>query len=439
MGLNLTNFTNILKIDYQGPIREQITQNNVLLSNLKQDVSREMFHGKQAYLPLHTGRNVGVGVRAETATLPTAGAQQYSNAVYNMSYIYGAIAVTGQTIAASRDNTGAFARALESEMSGLVNDISHNMNRQLWHDGTGLLCDVVSNSTGTVTVTDTKFLQVGMPVTIAIRASGSQSGLTAASATNVAIATVPSATTFTLAESPGTCTTTMGVYLHGSRNLTDWDQPYEMWGLEAIVTDQEPAEEKKGIDGTAEDGFTSTYAASGTNVLGGILRSANSFWQANVIDSDTWDVDLLDLQQAFDTTEIESEQTPGLLLTSHAVRRHYAKQLTDLRRFGNEVVLKGGWKGVEFNGSAIIADKWASTANDPANTALTDFDRIYLVSPSALEFQILQELEWEDTGGVVVRSAVGANAVDEVSAYMKAYMNLCATRPNACTLLHGIT
>ena len=436
MGLNLTNFTNILKIDYQGPIREQISQKNVLLSNIKKDVSREMFRGKQAYLPLHTGRNVGVGVRAESAVLPTAGAQQYDNAIYNMAYIYGAIAVTGQTIAASRDNEGAFARALESEMKGLVNDIGHNMNRQLWHDGTGVLtaCGVTSSST-TVTVLDTKFLQVGMTIDILKRddATSEAEGRT--------VSSIDSTTTFTISGTAVTTDADDRVYLSGSRNTSDWDQPYEMWGLEALISDADPADYLRGEDAygspTDENGFGTLPGVSG--LVGQIDRTSNSFWRSTATDSGAWDQDLQDLQKAFDDTEIEGDSVPGLLLTSHAVRRHYAAQLTDNRRFGNEMVLKGGWKGVEFNGSALIADKWASTTNNPANTTLANFPRMYLISPSSLEFQVLQDLEWEDTGGVVVRSAVGANALDEVSAYMKAYMNLCITRPNANTVLYGIT
>ena len=57
---------------------------------------------------------------------------------------------------------------------------------------------------------------------------------------------------------------------------------------------------------------------------------------------------------------------------------------------------------------------------------------------SALEFQILEELAWEDTGGVVVRSGVGSGAVDKYEAFMKAYWNLIVTRPNACSRVSGI-
>jgi len=57
---------------------------------------------------------------------------------------------------------------------------------------------------------------------------------------------------------------------------------------------------------------------------------------------------------------------------------------------------------------------------------------------SALEFQILEELAWEDTGGVVVRSGVGSSAVDTYEAFMKAYWNFIVTRPNACSRVSGI-
>ena len=72
-GMNLTDAANVLKTFYIGPVREQLNQGNVLLANLERDTSRTAFRGKEAYIPLHTGRNVGVGARAESGTLPVAG------------------------------------------------------------------------------------------------------------------------------------------------------------------------------------------------------------------------------------------------------------------------------------------------------------------------------------------------------------------------------
>ena len=134
-GMNLTDAANVLKTFYIGPVREQLNQGNVLLSNLERDTSRTAFRGKEAYIPLHTGRNVGVGARAESGTLPAAGNQGYTSSVWHMAYLYGRVALTGPAIAASQGSEGSFVELLDSEMKGLVQDVKNDCNRQLWHDG----------------------------------------------------------------------------------------------------------------------------------------------------------------------------------------------------------------------------------------------------------------------------------------------------------------
>ena len=131
-GVTLTTLSNILKQDYQGPIREQLNQSNVLTSVLKKDVSRTAFRGKEAIIPVHTGRNVGRAFADEGSTLPTAGNQSFAQATWNMTYLYGRIQLTGQTIAASSQDKGSFARAIDTEMRGLQKDLSQTINRCLW-------------------------------------------------------------------------------------------------------------------------------------------------------------------------------------------------------------------------------------------------------------------------------------------------------------------
>ena len=221
-GVTLTTLSNILKQDYQGPIREQLNQSNVLTSVLKKDVSRTAFHGKEAIIPVHTGRNVGRAFADEGSTLPTAGNQSFAQATYNMTYLYGRIQLTGQTIAASSQDKGSFARALDTEMRGLQKDLSQTVNRCLWSDGSGRLTDVAAavggaNATGQAVITclSTRFLEVGMPIFIAKR-----NGEILADK-DITVASVESATSFTLSANLATAVTSgdedYSVFLDGSR------------------------------------------------------------------------------------------------------------------------------------------------------------------------------------------------------------------------------
>ena len=212
-----------------------------------------------------------------------------------------------------------------------------------------------------------------------------------------------------------------------------------MWGLEAIVSDADPANH-------------GTEAAA--TRLGQIDRSSNSFWKANVVTPAAnlaqLDDSLVQLQEAYDQSDIEGDAQPGIILTSHACRREVAGALTGLRRFSDPGHLKGGWTGIEFNNAVIVADKDASTTNDPANDSAGvfdtssdafvagDFNRFYFIAPDSMHFQVLEDWQWMDEGGVLVRSGVGTAGVDEFEATLFSYQNLVCTRPNANTLLTNV-
>ena len=433
-GMNLSDAANVLKTFYIGPVREQLNQGNVLLSNLERDTSRTAFRGKEAYIPLHTGRNVGVGARAESGTLPAAGNQGYTSSVWHMAYLYGRVALTGPAIAASQGSEGSFVELLDSEMKGLLQDVKNDCNRQLWHDGSALLTDVSTASSGTsttVTVDSTKFLSPGMVVDIKKRAD--LAAIT--SGDGQTIQSITSSTAFVM----DTTTTTEvdeGVYVGGvASNSTS----REMWGLEAIVSASDP-------------GNHGTEAAA--TRLGQIDRSSNSFWKANVVApaaaNGLLDDSLVQLQEAYDQSDIEGDAQPGIILTSHACRREIAGALTGLRRFSDPGQLKGGWTGIQFNNAVIVADKDASTTNDPANASAGvwdlsgdayvagDFNRFYFIAPDSMHFQVLEDWQWMDEGGVLVRSGVGTSGVDEFEATLFSYQNLVCTRPNANVLLKDV-
>ena len=113
-GSTLSTFDAILKTQYLGPIREQLNSSSVLYSRLEKN--EDSVVGKNFTIPLHYGRNEGVGARAEGGTLPDAGNQAYKECIVPMKYQYGRIQITGPTIKAARSNEGAFLRAVDSEM-----------------------------------------------------------------------------------------------------------------------------------------------------------------------------------------------------------------------------------------------------------------------------------------------------------------------------------
>ena len=455
--LNLTTADEILKINYEGPIREQLENENVLLAHIKKSTDKSTFRGRQTLIPIHTGRNIGRGSRAEGETLPLAGAQKHENAIYNMSYFYGRIELTGQAIAVSKDNAGAFARVIEMEMSGLKTDLQRDLNRQLWHDGSGRLCDCTAKTSTLdqyVPVTNNKFCEVGQVVDlrdmnvgtgVATSAGGVATSRTIASVASDGLSITLAALASADSDVPN-ITTNQSVYLSGARLGGNWNKPVEFWGLEAIVNDTNPGQSRyengSFSTGGANDNQWTSQASTQLGELDCTDASLSS-WNANVSTSGTWGDNFDDMQQAYDESEIEGGGHPGLILTSYPMRREFGKLLTDQRRFGNETELKSGWTAIQFNNSTILCDRDASWTWNPKNSDTVDhatlggFNGMYFLQPKSLEWHVLEDLKWEDTGGVLVRNSVGATATDQFDAYMKMYANLICTRRNANSLLVG--
>ena len=121
-------FGPMLKEFYQGPVAEQIN-NRVWMREYFQKKSKG-WSGKQMVIPVHIGRNSGVGFQGESpGQLPTAGEQQYRDLRINSHSSYGRFQVSGLAMdTASTAGAGAFAGVMSEEMDRLVRDVSNNEN-----------------------------------------------------------------------------------------------------------------------------------------------------------------------------------------------------------------------------------------------------------------------------------------------------------------------
>ena len=507
VGVSTAEITKILKLDYQGPIREQLINKNVLLSLLKRDYSRGTFQGSKSVIPMHVGRNIGRGWRAEDQIIPPAGQQSHEQVFFHMAYLYGRIGITGQAIAISRNDKGAFARALDLEMRGLVTDLAITMQKAVWSDGSGRLTDLCGVGSATpdlaninksgktkIQVKSNRWVEKGMPVFVGLRSGVSSGGadkafpfatqtvgsggpipachVTAVGEQSTSFdslnhATTNQGATITLDQASDhvlgltgavTDANNYSLYLFGSRDIgtaaiaaggalpgshTAWTTPTEIWGLQALVSDANPS--------FYTDANSSYRSERG--LVGEMDRTVadNSYWKANVVDNAGVEVDneFDKFQEAYDTSEIQGDFTPGLCLTSYRVRRKLADSFATNRRFGTEKDLKAGWTGLQFNNSLIVCDKDAHDPGDPRDADIWElptthpenndhFNDCYFLSREAMHWTIMEDLSWEDTGGVIVREGVGALAKDRYEAYMKSYLNLVITEPKKFTILKNV-
>ena len=390
MATTLTTFDAILKNQYLGPIREQLNSSNVLYGRLEKNTDSVV--GKNFTIPLHYGRNEGIGARGEGAALPGAGNQAYKDCIVPMRYQYGRIQLTGPTIKAARSNEGAFIRAVDSEMRGLERDMKSSMNRQVFGDGTGLLATVAASGSGTSTVVvdSTAKLRVGMPIDIIVKTTGAAT----AGVAGTSVASITDATTFTITDTlAGSPAATYGVYIAGSRNN-------EMMGLSGIV--------------------------SATSTLQGLDVATYPWWKAKVLANSGSNRAISDtiLQTALDTLEANSSGKSTALYTSYGVRRAYQALLTATKQLVNTQELKGGYKALTYNDLPIIADKDA-----PAN-------KIFVVDEDELQIFRLGDLDWMQDDGAILSRVSGYDAYEAV---LYVYQELGCMMRNAHVLIGDIT
>lgn len=376
MPQTMASFDDILKLDYLGVIQDQVCNSNVLMQRLEKN--EEDVGGKKAIVPLHTGRNSGVGARGDGGTLPAAGNQAYDNAEYNCAYNYARIQVSGPTIKASRKDKYAFVKVVDAEIQGAVKDLKDDINRQMHGNGTGALSTVTVDTTTTaLNVASTKYLQKGMHVDL-VDPTSTTAGDARANATNLTVVAKTSATV-----------ATMSAALHADAAVGDFvvrngNYRREMMGLGGIVGDANP--------GTAF-------------LVGNIDRATagNEFWKAGILaNGGTARKLTLDLmQQAFDLAEDEGGEI-SLIMTSRAQRRKYLALVKADGRFVNNLKLDGGFDALDYNGKPLVVDRHALD------------DRMHFLDETSLAFYRMQDVDWMQDDGAILSRVSGVDAYEAV-------------------------
>lgn len=379
--MDITAFDAALRIFYLPIIRKQLVEKSILMQNIKRDTKRIDASGKFARLTLNYQWEEGIGARAESADLPSNVDAGYVNSDVYMKYNYGRVKVTGPVMAASRDNRGAIARSLSSQMQSGMVSLRNDMNRQLFGDGYGALCQVSTGANdatySTYTVDTTKYIKKGMKIDSYSAKSGGTIGLNSST-----VYDVPSSTTFRIEA--------------GSENVIDSDYIFredargnEMMGLLGIIDEDDYRSTLQGIDRSAGSG--------------------SSWWEASIQASGaTADLKLSDMQDAW----TKGEQNDGItkfIVTTFSLRDAYADLLISDRRYVNTLDLKGGFKGLAFNDVPIVADKDAI-----ANT-------MFYVDPSTLSMFMSKDVSWMDDDGHILSRVANKDAFEAV---LRTYQNM---------------
>ncbi|MBC7238517.1 MAG: phage major capsid protein [Chloroflexi bacterium] len=415
MAANTTTLDAILKNDYLPPIRKALNDSSLLWSRLERD--EESVVGKMAIVPINYAHNQGVGAQSETG-VPTAGEEAYKESQVAMKYIRGRISVSSPVIEASKNDAGAFVRAVDSEMRGLEASLRDDMNRQVFGDGTGKLAQVngaVTWSSGTATVTvdnpGTLYLKPGMLIDIYSSYPDTKSH------SGVKVESVNSATSFTISAGEGSAANIAdNAWITRKGAVTTTGVQYEIMGLKGLIDD-------------------GTYVAT----LQNIARSTASYWKANVLANGGTNraLTLELMQQAQDEAEVQGAGLTSLIVSNFAVRRKYINLLAADKRFVQPFYIEGGWPGlrpkeegrrqyqaVEFNGIPYVADRYC-----PGNT-------MFFVDESTIKVYRLKDFDWMDEDGSILHLKSGSA---EYEAVLELFANLGIDAPLKNSVIRDIS
>lgn len=439
----LANWDEALKDYYLPAIQDYMGQSKILSSII--ETNEKDVSGRKALIQCKVGGSTGFGARGDGEALPDASYQKFKTNEVKMKYNYGRVAFSGPTIRATRDLQGSYAKVVETEIEGIVEDVAKDINRQMWGAGYGVLgrwrsgtADpytlqkrYYSNSAGGDGFGSTfgaKYLKnYNTANVVTLSFASSNAGCTAATVDDTKM-TIPLTgaidtsgayydtlgTTHTdPAPSPGEAAGTFLIRVGNMASLTSSSIAgagrKEMVGIRGIVTDTN-LDDISFTDGpSAGVGFAASSAPA-EDPLQGLSVDSYSWFKAKVDSHSSGrylgqrSLSLNLMQKMFDNIEDATADgsPPEIILTTKAIRREYIDLMSTQKRFVDTMDIDGGWKGISYNGVFFG----------------TDIDAIdgemYFLTPSDLQLYRMSDYEWMREDGSVLSRVSGYDAYEAV-------------------------
>lgn len=375
--------------------------------------------GDDIRMQVRKGYNEGLGAPSEGGALPTAGNSTYAEVVVPTKEFYGRMQITYKLMKASRNNAGAFERALTAEMKGLSLNFAHNVNRMLHGDGSGALAlvDMATPSTS---------LEVDAPYTVANDIDGTMLFRTGMEIAIWSAKTGGSQRTGTPKITAVTKNAATPLY-----RITIAALPTSTANNDHIFRNNSRGNEMVGLLGAIDaNAATSTY--KGTYMSLNRATAGNEFWDANFMDSGGTRRALTEelMQEACDMADINGDGTISHIVCDHFQMRKYESLVKGDRRFITTTALKiaGGRKEKPvptFDDIPMLIDKHAV----PGFMQFMDISsfKLYLMNPAGPD--------WLDEDGAVLKNVSGYASFEAILGLLG---DLGCERPNSNTTLRDL-
>jgi hypothetical protein len=402
--VTMTTVANILKEVYEDGTSDQINSSVKTLTRIKRTSAGVTSDagGKYVRFAIRTKRNHGIGARLENEALPIAQTQGYETAQLNLSYLYGAIELTGQTFELAETNPQAFVSTMSQEINGIKEGLAKDTNRQVY--GTSIGKIVTANAAGSTTTmvcsnAEAIYIEVGMVLDLYDNTDTLKAGGTGKVVTNIQRDTPGAGSTTITFSTAATGATASGDYFTRTNSRAK-----EMLGFRDII------------------GSSSTIYA--------INPATVPLWKS-VVDSAA-----AALSEGRMITMVDNIKTNGgdvtVILTSLGVRRAYFNLLVQQRQFVNTQTFDGGFKGLAF------------TTDDGDIPLVSDTDcpwsTAFFLNEKEIKLYQMGEWSWLDRDGSMWQRVINSSGTfDAFGAQMYKYCQIGTHRRNTHGIMSNIT
>jgi hypothetical protein len=398
----LTFASDALKLVY-GDIHEQLRDKNPALEFIESSSQHITQNGKEVIFDTHIGRNQGIGARGVREKLPTAGAQKYKQAHLYLKNLYGAIEVDGQLFEQAADNYNSFINVVDNEIKGLKRDLSRDLNRQIYGDGTGTLGVVkTTDSTADTSVDfdDVHWIEPDMVVDL-LDGTDLTDGTPTVKYTGITVVSVNETTNVVIFDT-AVAVVAGDIIVRASNTGNSFNK--ELTGLGKIVGS---GDSLHGIDGATTAVWNSTIKTLGSVGTPGTLTELNLINLVQSVDKQGGDVDVF--------------------LASPGVYNAYWNLLQGMRQFTNGAGLTGGQRSFTFEalGKPI---KFVSDYAAPKGT-------LYALSSKEIVINRKKDWAWMDRDGSMWSRVADTDAYE---ARLYQYSEIGTYRRNAHAKLSNI-
>jgi len=401
----MTVFDAMLKETYKAPMTDALPKKVDLYDEFTK--STDEWQGNKVINPVRLTSNKAHGARAEGGTMPNAGSQGTEEHQITAKYNYQIINFSRQVMKASRNNTGAFAKASAFEMKMGLKDLTKQIDRQLYGDGTGTVATIKSGTSsatqtvyyaGAVTTEEnepgTRYLQAGDELCIGTTTELGTSGAPAYET----ISSITNAYTIVLAGSVTTVTNDLVVFGHSAATAgANNNYNHEIEGLNAACI----------TSGTYQNIDNAAF-------------KANVYGNSDVVRTLSGDI----MQQVIDGIDRNGNGNCDLIIADISLRRKFLDEVRSDKRFASPANMDAGYtKDLWFNGIKV-----RFTRNCPYN-------QIFFLDRGTWKLYEMGPIEFMNEDGSVLHRGT----TDAFEARLEYYANLSCLDPISNGKLEDIT